>query len=135
MAVPRAILTWTMAAAASSSAAAHHSYAMFDQARQLAVSGTVATLEWRNPHVYVWLYVPSPATPGGYDLYGFENASPNVLERAGWSKSTLEPGEALTVAYFPLKDGRAGGHFIRGTRPDGSSVRGLGGPGVHERAP
>jgi len=46
----------------------------------------------------------------------------------------LQPGQALTVTYFPLKDGRAGGHFIRGTRPDGSSVDGLGGPGVHERA-
>jgi hypothetical protein len=135
MSVPRALLTWTMAAAASSPATAHHSYAMFDQTQQLSVSGTVATLEWRNPHVYIWLYVPSPATEGSYELYGFENASPNVLSRAGWSTSTLERGETLTVTYFPLKDGRRGGHFIRGTRPNGSSVAGLGGPGVHERLP
>jgi hypothetical protein len=108
---------------------------MFDQTRRASVSGTVAGLEWRNPHVYVWLYVPSPDQPGDYELYGFENAAPNVLARAGWSKSTLEPGQALTVTYFPLKDGRSGGHFIRGTRPDGSTVEGRGGPGVHERVP
>jgi hypothetical protein len=108
---------------------------MFDPTQTRVVSGTVAKLEWRNPHVYIWLYVPSPTTANGYQLYAFENANTSVLGRIGWSQSTLLPGEPLAVTYFPLKDGRPGGHFIRGTRPDGGSLHGAGGPGVRERTP
>ena len=53
-------------------AMAHHSYAMFDASRSVTVRGTVARLEWRNPHVYLWVYVPRPGGDG-HDLYGFEN--------------------------------------------------------------
>jgi hypothetical protein len=112
----------------SAVAAAHHSYAMFDGTRTMTVKGTVAKLEWTNPHVFIWMYVPSPAAQSGFDLYAFENGSPNVLARAGWSKDTFAAGEALTVEYWPLLDGRTGGHFREATRADGSTLRGAGGP-------
>jgi Family of unknown function (DUF6152) len=110
-------------------AAAHHSYAMFDGTRTVTVTGTVAKLEWTNPHVFIWLYVPNAAAKGGFDLYAFENGSPNVLMRRGWSKSTFATGEKLSVAYWPLLDGRTGGHFAVATRVDGNVVRAAGGPG------
>jgi hypothetical protein len=109
-------------------AAAHHSYAMFDGTRTATVKGTVAKLEWTNPHVFVWVYVPNGARENGFDLYAFENGSPNVLARLGWSKTTLAGGEELTVDYWPLADGRTGGHFARATRADGTVLRGAGGP-------
>jgi hypothetical protein len=112
----------------SAVAAAHHSYAMFDGTRTMTVKGTVAKLEWTNPHVFVWMYVPNPAAESGFDLYAFENGSPNVLARAGWSKDTFAAGEALTIEYWPLLDGRTGGHFREATRADGSTLRGAGGP-------
>src|SRR4051794_25782948 len=77
------MLFWTAAAWA------HHSYAMFDGTKTLTVSGTVAKLEWANPHVYVWVYVPNAAAASGYDLYAFENGSTGVLARLGWTKSTF----------------------------------------------
>lgn len=110
-------------------AAAHHSYAMFDAARTVTVSGTVAKLEWTNPHVFVWVYVPNAERDNGFDLYAFENGSPNVLLRRGWSKETFAVGEKVSIAYWPLTDGRTGGHFAVATRVDGSVVRGAGGPG------
>ena len=64
----------------------------------------------------------------GFDLYAFENGSPNVLARMGWSKTTFAAGEELTIEYWPLTDGRTGGHFVRATRADGSEIRGAGGP-------
>jgi hypothetical protein len=109
-------------------AGAHHSYAMFDSARTATVKGTVAKLEWTNPHVYVWLYVPNAARESGFDLYAFENGSPNVLARMGWSKTMFATGEALTIEYWPLNDGRTGGHLARAVRADGSELRGAGGP-------
>ena len=113
---------------ATATAAAHHSYAMFDGARTLTVKGTVAKLEWTNPHVFVWVYVPNEARESGFDLYAFENGSPNVLARGGWTKTTLAAGEELTIEYWPLIDGRTGGHFVSAMRADGSVIRGAGGP-------
>jgi hypothetical protein len=115
------------------SAGAHHSYAMFDGARTLTVSGTVAKLEWMNPHVFVWLYVPNPKNKDGYDLYAFENGSPGVLVRLGWSRTVLAVGEKIAVQYWPLKDGRNGGHFVQATRADGQILRGAGGPNAAEK--
>lgn len=110
------------------STAAHHSYAMFDGTRTLTVKGTVAQLEWTNPHIFIWVYVPNSARESGFDLYAFENGSPNVLTRIGWSKTTFAAGEEVTIEYWPLTDGRTGGHFARATRADGSDIRGAGGP-------
>jgi hypothetical protein len=111
-----------------STAAGHHSYAMFDGTRTVTVKGTVAKVEWINPHVFIWMYVPNAAAKDGYDLYAFENGSTNVLMRRGWTKDTLAAGEELTIEYWPLADGRAGGHFRAATHADGTVTRGAGGP-------
>lgn len=123
------ILSAAAALGTATRAAAHHSYAMFDGSRTVTVTGTVAKLEWVNPHVFVWVYVPNAASATGYDLYAFENGSPNVLLRRGWTKDTFAVGEPLSVAYWPLADGRTGGHFAVATRVDGSVMRAAGGPG------
>ncbi|HEX5045731.1 MAG TPA: DUF6152 family protein [Gammaproteobacteria bacterium] len=115
-------------ALAASTVAAHHSYAMFDGTRTVTVKGTVAKVEWVNPHVFIWVYVPNAAAQSGYDLYAFENGSTNVLMRRGWTRDTLAAGEELTVEYWPLTDGRAGGHFRAATHADGTITRGAGGP-------
>jgi hypothetical protein len=114
---------------------AHHTYAMFDDSQTATVQGTVAKLEWTNPHVYIWIYVPKAHEPGKFDLFAFENASINVLTRIGWTKTMLKIGERIAVEYYPLKDGRAGGHFIKATLADGRVVQGAGGPGVRVRLP
>jgi hypothetical protein len=114
--------------AVSSPAPAHHSYAMFDGSRTLTVNGTVAKLEWMNPHVFVWVYVRNEKTSGGYDLYAFENGSTNVLTRMGWSKGTFQVGEKVSVEFWPLKDGRTGGHLLKATHGDGRVLPGVGGP-------
>jgi hypothetical protein len=121
-------LVATLGLAAAATAAGHHSYAMFDGTRQLTVKGTVAKLEWTNPHIFIWVYVPNAAAENSFDLYAFENGSPNVLTRLGWSKTTFAAGEEVTIEYWPLVDGRSGGHFFRATRADGSVIRGAGGP-------
>ena len=113
---------------AAATAGAHHSYSMFDGTRTLKVSGTVAKIEWTNPHVFIWAYVPNAKSESGYDLYAFENGGPNALAREGWSKATFATGEPVTIEYWPLLDGRTGGHFASATRSDGSVVRGVGGP-------
>lgn len=114
-------------------APAHHTYAMFDQSTIRTVSGSVARLQWINPHAAIWLYVASTDDPGKFDLWKFENDSPNVLSQVGWTSASLPAGTKVTVEYFPLRDGSRGGHWVRGKTEDGrelvapSSVRRLGG--------
>jgi hypothetical protein len=135
----RSTLICLFAAVASLAVAApvtaHHSYAMFDASKTLTVAGTVAKLEWMNPHVFVWVYVSDSSAKGGYALYAFENGSPNVLTRLGWNKATFKAGEQISIEYWPLKDGRSGGHFLSATYADGRVIRGAGGPDSAKAVP
>lgn len=120
---------------AVSTVLSHHTYAMFDDSRTSTVSGTVAKLEWKNPHVFIWIYVSEEGHPREHMLYAFENGSVNVLAGLGWAKTSLKMGEPISVEYFPLKDGRPGGHFIKGTLSDGRVLQGAGGPGIRAKRP
>jgi hypothetical protein len=125
----------TLACVAASPALGHHSYAMFDTTQSMFVEGTVAKVEWVNPHTFVWLYVEKTGQPGEYDLYAFENGPVTMLSRDGWTKDTLKVGEKLTIQYFPLKDGRTGGSFVKAVHEDGTeSVGDRFAPGVAEAA-
>jgi hypothetical protein len=118
----RRVALAVVAAGIAVSAAAHHSYAMFDLSRHASVAGTVAKLEWGNPHVFVWLYVANGH--GGYDLYAMENGSVSILGRFGWKRDSLRPGDRVRVEYLPLKNGRNGGYFVRATLADGRVLAG-----------
>jgi hypothetical protein len=125
--VKRDLRNWLVGVAASVivlPAMAHHSYAVFDLRKRLTVAGTVAKFEWTNPHSYLWVYVPRPGSPKEFDLYGFENGSPTMMSRHGWTKSILKAGDRVSIEYSPLKDGRPGGHLARLTFADGRVLGG-----------
>jgi hypothetical protein len=107
--------------ASAGAAAPHHGFAVFDTSTQKTITGTVHVFQWTNPHTWVWIDVPNGK--GGVDTYGFEGMSPNYLERRGWSRKTLQPGDTITVTYFPLKSGEKGGSFLIGKRPNGEELR------------
>jgi hypothetical protein len=107
-------------------AAAHHSYAMFDMNHSVVLQGSVAKVEWVNPHVFLWMYVKKPGGKAGeYDLYAFENGPVNMMVRFGWRKDLLKAGDKLSVLYFPMRDhDRKGGYFVKAVRADGSELMG-----------
>lgn len=108
-------------AAAAGVAAAHHGFAVFDTSAQKTITGTVKQFEWTNPHTWVWLDVPNDK--GGVDTWGFEGMSPNFLGRRGWTRTTLKPGDKITVTFFALKDGSKGGAFLSCKRPNGEELK------------
>lgn len=108
------------------SPSAHHSFAPFDVTTQKTVSGAVKQVEWTNPHTWIWVDVPNDR--GGVDAWGFEGMSPNYLARRGWSKDTLKPGDKITVAFRPLKDGSKGGMFVNATLASGKVMTMIGEP-------
>ena len=109
---------------------AHHSFAMFDQTKQLPLKGTVLEFQWTNPHAFIQLDVPGD--DGAKHTWSIELNSPNNLKRQGWKSSSLKPGDAVTVVINPLRDGAKGGLFVAVTLPDGKvlgdATRAGGGP-------
>lgn len=100
---------------------AHHSFAMFDQTKQLPLKGTVHDFQWTNPHAFIDLDVPNAG--GGVDLWKVELNSPNNLERQGWHSHTMRPGDKVTVVINPLRDGTKGGLFVSVTLPNGRTIQ------------
>ncbi len=115
---------WTMVALLATAcltgpgpALAHHSFAMFDLNQEKTLVGSVKDFQWTNPHTWLWVEVPSAA--GDAETWGIEGMSPNFLARRGWSKTTLKPGDKVSVVIHPVKSGEHGGSFMRITLPDG----------------
>lgn len=115
---------WASAAgaivAATAPASAHHSSVMYDETRVETVQGTIAKVEWSNPHILIWTYVRDEKSATGYRLYAFQSGSVNLLMRNGWTRDTLPSGEKVTIDFFPLKDGRPGGSLVKVIHADGS---------------
>jgi hypothetical protein len=100
----------------------HHSFTMFDATRELTVHGTVKTLEWTSPHVWLWLVVDAGSQTAPV-TYGFETLSPGQLLRDyGWDRHALNSGDKVTVAFFPLRSGQLGGALIQVTMADGRTL-------------
>jgi Family of unknown function (DUF6152) len=101
-------------------AAAHHSYSAFEMTSEKTITGTIKKFDWTNPHSWIWIDVPNEQ--GGVDTWGIEGMSPNYLARRGWNRTTLKPGDKVTVAIHALKDGSHGGSFVSATRANGEHL-------------
>src|SRR5271170_2279919 len=71
-----------------SSVWAHHSFAMFDKTRTVTITGTIKSVEWNNPHVWIWVSVPHEG--GGSDDWGLESGGPSQLNRMGIKRTMLK---------------------------------------------
>jgi hypothetical protein len=99
------------AVAASTPVYAHHSFAMFDNQKDLTLEGTVKEFQWTNPHSWIQLMVKDAS---GKDVeWSIEGGSPNGLTRAGWKRTSIKPGDKAVVIIHPLKDGSEGGSLVR----------------------
>lgn len=112
-----------LGAGLSTPAGAHHSFAMFDRKQLITLKGAVVTrIEWANPHAY--LFVEAPDSEGTAKLYAIECSSPNELSNWGWKKNTIKVGDPVTVAMYPLRDGRQGGLIFWVTLQNGVVLKG-----------
>jgi hypothetical protein len=105
---------------AASAALAHHSFAMFDQTKTIALQGAVKELRWTNPHVFIQVLVKNDK--GAEDEWSIEMTSPEHLSRTGWRPGTLKPGDQVTLSIHPLVDGDNGGQYLSGTGPAGPLI-------------
>jgi Family of unknown function (DUF6152) len=97
---------------------AHHSFAMFDEKKIEVIRGTLLKFTYLNPHSWISVIgsVDKVATVERWDI---EATSPSTLAGIGIHANTLKPGDKLTVAFHPLRDGRRGGSLVFVITPDG----------------
>jgi hypothetical protein len=83
---------------------AHHSFsAQFDTNKPINLKGTVAKLEWTNPHS--WLYVDTKDESGKAVQWRCELVSPNQLRRAGVTRETVKIGDQVVIEGNRAREG------------------------------
>jgi hypothetical protein len=83
--------------------AAHHPIAgKFDPGKAVTLRGSVAGVDWANPHVHVFMDVKDSS---GVTNWAIELESPIDLQRSGWSRDTLKIGDMITVQGISARDG------------------------------
>jgi hypothetical protein len=96
--VVMAVAAWT------TSPRAHHSFAAeYDAKKPVTLKGAVSKIEWTNPHAR--FYVDVKDDKGAVTTWNLELASPNVLRRNGWTRTSLKVGDEVTVEGSWAKDG------------------------------
>ena len=129
IATKRYVITACVALAAGSvPAAAHHSFAMFDQTKQVTLKGRVKEFEWVNPHAWIRLMVMDPKTNKELE-YAFEMGSVIRSTKDGWKVDTIRPGDVISGTMAPLTDGSRGGMYLGAQLPNGKKM-GRTGPAV-----
>jgi len=105
----------------ASPAWAHHAFAAeFDAQKPVKLKGTVAKVEFINPHS--WIHIDVKDTDGKVTRWMVEGGSPNALFRRGVTKDALPQGTEISVDGYQAKDGsnKANGRDV--TYADGRKI-------------
>jgi hypothetical protein len=85
------------------SLSAHHGQAGYNTTETVTVSGALTEFQFVNPHSIVNLEVKDDK--GETAMWQGELTSPNHLIRAGWTATTLKPGDQVTMSGYRAKTG------------------------------
>jgi hypothetical protein len=100
---------------------AHHSFAAeYDGNAKLTLKGTVAKIDWMNPHI--WIYIDAKDDAGKITRWQCEGGPPNSLTRNGWTKDAVKTGDEVTIEGFRAKDGTNTCNSRSMKLPDGRTV-------------
>ena len=100
-----------VALALASDAFAHHSQEYFDSEAIVTVQGRLTRLDWRNPHVYI--YVEATEASGETVDWRIETHPVRVMLAGGWTKDSLRPGEQVTIEAHPVRNAQTAQRYAR----------------------
>lgn len=104
-------------------ASAHHALqAQFDTEKPITLTGSLARIDWVNPHAYFWLDVKDEK--GEVKQWGFETIGPVALRRAGFTRgpASFTVGETYTFVGFTARDGGQKAFTTAVQFPDGRKI-------------
>src|SRR5882762_2330712 len=71
----------------------HHGQSAIDLNKKITLKGTVANFEWVNPHSHFSIDVKDDS--GKIQNLTMELSTPLMLQRGGWTKNILKPGDPV----------------------------------------
>jgi hypothetical protein len=119
-----AALTCALLLLAGRAPAAHHSFsAAFDLSHKFSVTGTLNKIDWRNPHIQ--LFVDVKTEQGQLEAWIIESMPPSFFrDRKVGGRADLDNaiGKTLTIEGVRARDGSRSGIAEKIRLPDGTSV-------------
>ena len=89
---------------ASVTLTAHHEIlAKFDDKKPITLNGVVTLVDWRNPHVHVFMNVKDNRDQ--ILNWAIELESTIDLQKSGWTRESVQPGDAVTVDGMAARNG------------------------------
>jgi hypothetical protein len=107
-------------AGAAPPADAHHSAASYENAAVPMKNARVTRFIWANPHSLITFEVTG--ADGKLATWSAEAGSPSALPRVGWNRNSVKPGDVLTIAVYPARNGTHIGRLSRVIFPDGHEL-------------
>lgn len=105
----------------SASLVAHHGRgATYDMKKRVTLKGTVSRVEWRNPHVLIYMDVKD--ADGKVVTWGFENSGVSTLAQEGYNRNTLKVGQPITAIVNPAVNGAPTAIVVKIILADGSEI-------------
>ena len=100
---------------------AHHGNVAYDEDHLLAQKDvTITNFVWANPHSIIQYDVKDAS--GNVTHWAAELGSPSANTINGWSRTSLKPGDVVTMYMHQSKTGSPVGRMTRVVLPDGKSL-------------
>jgi hypothetical protein len=118
--IATSVLALGVLAGASAPALAHHGNAAYDDKITEFKNAKVTKFNWANPHALVdFDAVDAKGNPVHMVV---ETAAPQALRLIGWSKTSLNAGDIVTVRMYVAKNGNPAGRLNKIILADGSEL-------------
>ena len=85
---------------------AHHSHGNYLVTEYTSLEGTVTEVHWINPHT--WIYLEVVGDNGQPAMWALEGAALSQLQRLGWERDDVKPGDEISARCHRLRDGSNG---------------------------
>jgi hypothetical protein len=96
---------------------AHHGFdTEYDAAKKVKLDGVVKQVSWTNPHMRVYIDVTDAS--GKVTTWNMEMTSPNSVQRQGWGRNSLLPGEKVIFEGYGGKVVESRGSLARISKLD-----------------
>lgn len=101
---------------------AHHGAAAFDMNAPVVLKDAVVTeFLWTNPHPLI--KADFTDAKGTVEHWTMELGSTVSAQLIGWTRTTLQPGDKVTLYVWRAKTGATVGRFNKVDFPDGTTMR------------
>ena len=101
-------------------ALAHHGNAAYADEITEFKQATVTKFAWANPHALI--NFDAKDAKGNFVHMVVETAAPQALRLIGWDKTSVAPGDVITVRMYVSKNGNPAGRLQKVILADGSEL-------------